>query len=115
MVAENETTMTRIAHAGARKMAAQGYTYTRSEIDGWFTVTTPPKADGLPVNYNVAIYSETHSDCDCPFHANHRHFSNPTCKHIEFVRDEEAHLANIEAEAEKYNDPDYIDYLIGLR
>jgi len=111
MVAENETTMIRIAQAGARKMEAQGYSYRPTEIDGWFTVTTPVKKEtGLPMNYNVAIYP-SHCTCDCKFYEENRHLPNTTCKHIVYVQWEEEYLARLDEEAEKYNDPDYLDWI----
>ena len=86
----------RIAQAGAKKMSAQGYTFTPADDAGAFYVQKPGAAKPYLTDPNaepILTY------CSCPFAQ-----ENGLCKHIVWLRDElardAADVARWEAEAE---------------
>jgi len=96
MVATSKIQAERVAQAGARKMEAQGYTFTRSAANpGVFRIIKPE--GGF---YFVQDGPNMEPHCMCPFFADNSAFG--TCKHIAWLRAELAWQADAERRAAEW-------------
>jgi len=90
--------MTKIATVGAQKMDAQGYVIAPvNGVPHVYRVTSP-----VGTTYRVSVNPATGGYCGCKFYAANRAVfakGTCTCKHMEYLRHEEAYIARIEEEA----------------